>query len=234
MRGTRSISQRVSTRIRIIPAYAGNTRDFNPGRSHPQDHPRVCGEHWMLDNGIDFQEGSSPRMRGTPLRWAVNNTKLGIIPAYAGNTWWISTLFLAAQDHPRVCGEHSGLTFLSNIDTGSSPRMRGTRSYPTSSMAIGRIIPAYAGNTSLVDLKAIGHKDHPRVCGEHLSVVSSLNFNVGSSPRMRGTPPRKCRKNSKMRIIPAYAGNTVWKYPKAGTRQDHPRVCGEHVRYRRG
>ena len=31
------------------------------------------------------------------------------------------------------------------------------------------------------------------------------------------------------RIIPAYAGSTVYRRLLAGSRRDHPRVCGEHL-----
>ena len=51
---------------------------------------------------------------------------------------------------------------------------------------------------------------------------------VGSSPRMRGTPGELAGRETKHGIIPAYAGNT---HPARGPRYgqgDHPRVCGEH------
>ena len=74
----------------IIPAYAGNTQHIISERHLYGDHPRVCGEH--LSNGIMgvLVRGSSPRMRGTHAEAIGLRAAIGIIPAYAGNTFhWI-------------------------------------------------------------------------------------------------------------------------------------------------
>ena len=117
---------------------------------------------------------------------------------------------------------------ISLICLGSSPRMRGTR-YPSRSCdcACG-IIPAYAGNTvhGVSHLIPIG--DHPRVCGEHMSVLSTSAFGTGSSPRMRGTPLNGRGAEPLAGIIPAYAGNTFNIMMCHWNLRDHPRVCGEH------
>ena len=90
------------------------------------------------------------------------------------------------------------------------------------------IIPAYAGNTVCVSACDIHVRDHPRVCGEHISVSGFAPAVMGSSPRMRGTPFADGVEHAANGIIPAYAGNTHRMrrpYPTSG---DHPRVCGEH------
>ena len=128
MRGTPHLCHDAASVRGIIPAYAGNTYvhyNFNAGL---WDHPRVCGEHFaQLITGNNYK-GSSPRMRGTPRLSLGSHLRLGIIPAYAGNTrlfrtddgyWW---------DHPRVCGEHMAHGTDSRLHPGSSPRMRGTPS----------------------------------------------------------------------------------------------------------
>ena len=52
-----------------------------------RDHPRVCGEHIKVYNGLDSRTGSSPRMRGAPTgRSGYWTTTIRIIPAYAGST----------------------------------------------------------------------------------------------------------------------------------------------------
>ena len=50
--------------------------------------------------------------------------------------------------------------------------------------------------------------DHPRVCGEHFTLLLPEQLAPGSSPRMRGT--RMCSNAHTVHggIIPAYAGNT--------------------------
>ena len=147
-------------------------------------------------------------MRGTPLVIPVRGLASGIIPAYAGNTTLLISPCTDRRDHPRVCGEHQ--TNLSNQQTmqGSSPRMRGTRGAILLSGGVRGIIPAYAGNTLVVSFHWILTGDHPRVCGEHVFVQQFDETALGSSPRMRGTPPHTQKEVFERGIIPAYAGNT--------------------------
>ena len=168
MRGT-PVPQRVSTCSHgIIPAYAGNTLfGLSPSRS-AWDHPRVCGEHVGTRRQLFRREGSSPRMRGTLNRLWPQLNVWGIIPAYAGNTCWWSACLQAAGDHPRVCGEHNPTVESATGSTGSSPRMRGTRSGLVRGSVPSGIIPAYAGNTLPPGATRRQSWDHPRVCGEHL------------------------------------------------------------------
>ena len=89
-------------------------------------------------------------MRGTPEKKERLLESEGIIPAYAENTSGngITTNFL--RDHPRVCGEHATVDVTPTDNTGSSPRMWGT---PNRDAAFSRnhgIIPAYAGNTTVI------------------------------------------------------------------------------------
>ena len=90
------------------------------------------------------------------------------------------------------------------------------------------IIPAYAGNTSLLTRFSSMSQDHPRVCGEHTHDRFSLTGLQGSSPRMRGTRARQAAVARERGIIPAYAGNTMRSRTAWPTIRDHPRVCGEH------
>ena len=154
--------------------------------------------------------GSSPRMRGTQTILPSSRLAAGIIPAYAGNTSTHTPRNLISRDHPRVCGEHIRERLHGGEISGSSPRMRGTRSTRTTRPAHGGIIPAYAGNTWPQPRIRPDGRDHPRVCGEHLPTASVFHPLTGSSPRMRGTR------------IPCYRS--------AGANRDHPRVCGEHLR----
>ena len=69
-----------------------------------------------------------------------------------------------------------------------------------------RIIPAYAGPTWSPDKIRRAKADHPRVCGANACIAAGLDPLTGSSPRMRGQPPRCGR--------------------RSGCGPDHPRVCG--------
>ena len=208
MRGTRSACPFGITNCGIIPAYAGNT--LLPRRFYPltRDHPRVCGEHKMKPTTLSGSMGSSPRMRGTHHRSPVACAGGGIIPAYAGNTSCCRATQSVCGDHPRVCGEHASVPALSHLVLGSSPRMRGTRTICKTVQDTSGIIPAYAGNTRHTRPPVARRGDHPRVCGEHVSVTPNAVRFLGSSPRMRGTPSARPILRGEEGIIPAYAGNT--------------------------
>ena len=168
-------------------------------------------------------------MRGTPYRHRRNAQCIRIIPAYAGNTHGRTVRSTNCRDHPRVCGEHSPYLGMYSCWKGSSPRMRGTRSMVTMVVRTIGIIPAYAGNTRTHLATVTGSRDHPRVCGEHISAIQARLASRGSSPRMRGTPRLGAPAHPRRGIIPAYAGNTLRPSGQQTDRRDHPRVCGEHV-----
>ncbi len=141
--------------------------------------------------------GSSPRLRGTPVRCHSVQLQQGIIPALAGNTRASCTALPWNWDHPRACGEHTGFTFKQNNIVGSSPRLRGTHICADGACEGHGIIPALAGNTSNARWNASRPWDHPRACGEHLEVKPLHDGWQGSSPRLRGT-------RYEIPIIPTY------------------------------
>ena len=195
MRGTQNVSFLCCSTSGIIPAHAGNTGLGAAKNPNGQDHPRACGEH---DGRIRWGMaglGSSPRMRGTPYRALRSVIECGIIPAHAGNTVLPFSMIVFCRDHPRACGEHPLGSLLHTLRKGSSPRMRGTRSFLFPFRCCLGIIPAHAGNTLSGSAHTVTPEDHPRVCGEHWTGTGSSESVTGSSPRMRGTqrragPPR--------------------------------------------
>ena len=189
MRGTPRTITTSTLPVGIIPAYAGNTIIKSALGICSGDHPRVCGEHWQCPSCFCSTRGSSPRMRGTQVFRNRLRTVFGIIPAYAGNTNSTSHTLGTSGDHPRVCGEHRLAICSLGMSMGSSPRMRGTRLLLVFQVIRAGIIPAYAGNTMTSYVPALFHRDHPRVCGEHVISDSSGGTRLGSSPRMRGTRP---------------------------------------------
>ena len=126
MRGTHPCRAGLSAQGGIIPAYAGNTVGLKLSLQSEWDHPRVCGEHLPVRDNKPVLQGSSPRMRGTPVDAGTKDNPTRIIPAYAGNTSSGQVLDLTYRDHPRVCGEHYSSDGLCSAVAGSSPRMRGT------------------------------------------------------------------------------------------------------------
>ena len=132
------------------------------------------------------------------------------------------------RDHPRVCGEHGTYKSLKKNRLGSSPRMRGAHVHIWRYLMAKGIIPAYAGSTSKAGREYGRIRDHPRVCGEHMSPTGRCFFVGGSSPRMRGAQAVKLDVLELAGIIPAYAGSTCHPSRRRYSLWDHPRVCGEH------
>ena len=151
----------------IIPAYAGSTRHSSCHRGPAWDHPRIRGEHCEGHLGWGVPCGSSPHTRGALLhsREAVGET--GIIPAYAGSTKSPKRARAWQPDHPRIRGEHGCRAVYSLGEFGSSPHTRGAQGGAPADEGAGRIIPAYAGSTSLGTVKTWSTPDHPRIRGEH-------------------------------------------------------------------
>ena len=192
---------------RFIPACAGNATSINVCRGNLTVHPRVCGERSFTSFLTIGFSGSSPRVRGTPKIVWTNIQNLRFIPACAGNAHQPDRQRCLCPVHPRVCGERCAVLKINGVKTGSSPRVRGTRSSGTSCLGLYRFIPACAGN-------AIGHSliikqlpVHPRVCGERLLLPQHCMISPGSSPRVRGTPIATWLAVSGCRFIPACAGN---------------------------
>ena len=106
--------------------------------------------------------------------------------------------------------------------------MRGKRPCSQPPTAGNRITPAYAGKTAagLSDCRA--GWDHPRVCGENITLSYRLRSLSGSPPRMRGKRFRVAAEGCRKRITPAYAGKTKPTCKPPSAKKDHPRVCGEN------
>ena len=187
VRGTRSRLIPFDPGHRFIPACAGNSRALAVGGSVVTVHPRVCGELEAL--------------RIPPL------ARCRFIPACAGNSKVSRRSPARGPVHPRVCGELVSPATIRNDVDGSSPRVRGTRRAPRSPAALGRFIPACAGNSRATTRPAKRETVHPRVCGElespilrpfshtgssrvcgELGAAPMIHqLNGGSSPRVRGT-----------------------------------------------
>ena len=89
----------------ITPAGAGKT-DLSAVKTRGgEDHPRRCGENWILNNACGMDDG--------------------ITPAGAGKTFFFQFVHCILQDHPRRCGENEHLKLNALVATGSPPQVRG-------------------------------------------------------------------------------------------------------------
>ena len=218
---------------RIIPAYAGSTNRDRHGRRRPADHPRIRGEHGWGGHVDPSGQGSSPHTRGAPENRTQDPSGGRIIPAYAGSTRPGSGRTVGPWDHPRIRGEHRALCPDRPRARGSSPHTRGARRARWRRVRGRRIIPAYAGSTTIKAFPGFGRGDHPRIRGEHSGQGQIAVGFDGSSPHTRGARGTLPASRAGPRIIPAYAGST--ERPSASHRRwrDHPRIRGEHPAARR-
>ena len=124
-RGKADESERAEMYHRIIPAYAGKRRRCAAHEFELQDHPRIRGEKALNDPATGYSKGSSPHTRGKVLAPGGYVSPGGIIPAYAGKRWSLSSLHGLFVDHPRIRGEKYSYLLQMSQSIGSSPHTRG-------------------------------------------------------------------------------------------------------------
>ena len=190
------------------------------------DHPRACGANDFLIAGANVGCGSSPRVRGKRPSHVRKGFRKRIIPARAGQTCSGSGSRRAGTDHPRACGANPRALQSVRAATGSSPRVRGKRGGRPHARTGVRIIPARAGQTPQCPQTTCPYSDHPRACGANYCSARLKSRAHGSSPRVRGKPDRVVRVPDVGRIIPARAGQTVFRGQAHRQVPDHPRACG--------
>ena len=186
------------------------------------------GEHRLAVAATHLWRGSSPHARGA--RQAEHRLRGGrrIIPACAGSTGNVRRLLVDNEDHPRMRGEHVAGHRRDPSVAGSSPHARGARPRGDPLRAAQGIIPACAGSTVLLLGLNLRSGDHPRMRGEHNSLMLFSMASMGSSPHARGARRTRAACSCSRRIIPACAGSTFWPTNQRAAPEDHPRMRGEH------
>ena len=58
-----------------------------------------------------------------------------------------------------------------------------------------------------------------------------MPFKLGSPPRMRGKAPERWTSGITQTITPAYAGKSARILKRRTEKRDHPRVCGEKLKF---
>ncbi len=94
-----------------------------------------------------------------------------------------------------------------------------------------RFIPATAGNTAFFAVSSINPAVYPRYRGEHGTTYIRILSSSGLSPLPRGTRWYGVRVAEPHRFIPATAGNTPRRTPRAASDTVYPRYRGEHADY---
>ena len=171
-------------------------------------YPRWRGEHISAVCLFFNPDGLSPLARGTPRRNFHFFVSFRFIPAGAGNTSRLISVWIPAPVYPRWRGEHYPLALRIGRYVGLSPLARGTLTHEHNKTGSVRFIPAGAGNTANVLLSVMPTAVYPRWRGEHLSPYPGSEFGAGLSPLARGTLSVDVVAFADFRFIPAGAGNT--------------------------
>ena len=106
--------------------------------------------------------------------------------------------------------------------------MRGKLESALSDSVVAGITPAGAGKTHQIPIFPFYRWDHPRRCGENISVYNIKRNQIGSPPQVRGKPLLSESTTYSPRITPAGAGKTFINGEKRCMKWDHPRRCGEN------
>ena len=89
------------------------------------DHPRMCGEKWLIEHYSDDKDRITPACAGKRVQRGT-----GVKPLW---------------DHPRMCGEKSPTGYRGETPVGSPPHVRGKACFTTRPRTTRRITPACAG-----------------------------------------------------------------------------------------
>ena len=193
---------------RITPAYAGKSSLTKCSFWKTKDHPRLCGEKFLLLTKVQYLSGSPPPMRGKVQRPHPLVLRPGITPAYAGKSGFLHSFRRQLWDHPRLCGEKLIPANRKRFPKGSPPPMRGKDYSPHVRSLEPGITPAYAGKSCFAQCFQFVHEDHPRLCGEKTAASAVVVYTGGSPPPMRGKAPILSTPCTALGITPAYAGKS--------------------------
>ena len=248
MRGKGIVPEPLYLFVRITPAYAGKRNNAIFSHLFTRDHPRLCGEKFILNHleplsrritpayagkrkridNVRHPSQDHPRLCGEKPTWEKSaDLILGSPPPMRGKDRCKNTRLCGGQDHPRLCGEKSSTSVLYLTIPGSPPPMRGKVGYAGENHVEFGITPAYAGKRGIQGLKRVLKKDHPRLCGEKSNRCQSRMWETGSPPPMRGKGAWGFIQLQDVRITPAYAGKSSKRGRCGKLVRDHPRLCGE-------
>ena len=215
-----------------IPACAGETATSPASSPARRVYPRVCGGNPTFPRIPAAADGLSPRVRGKHCDAVQAGEVPGSIPACAGETINCRKRAIPRGVYPRVCGGNHVQSAHRVTERGLSPRVRGKPKKLRFSPRYPRSIPACAGETDPGDFTDRFGEVYPRVCGGNGGDDAAADDGKGLSPRVRGKPVCGHSPASRVRSIPACAGETRHPAPPRKNRGVYPRVCGGNTALR--
>ena len=113
--------------------------------------------------------GLSPLVRGKLSIVIFFRFSPGSIPACAGETWGVPSIFSRLGVYPRLCGGNRLLSELDMPMLGLSPLVRGKLEAVGIGGSRRGSIPACAGETRLVNIHTRSVGVYPRLCGGNMA-----------------------------------------------------------------
>ena len=223
-----------------IPAWAGETNRKRLVMRAQAVYPRVGGGNYPPTPSIYRMRGLSPRGRGKLARRPLLTRRYRSIPAWAGETATSTDTRLCEKVYPRVGGGNRRNGRLQWSLIGLSPRGRGKRLAGYSKGVGWRSIPAWAGETLIMQALEGAKGVYPRVGGGNEYITAGEAARRGLSPRGRGKRVEDVEKSIVVGSIPAWAGETARIHANTDGLPVYPRVgggnekVGDLVNHRRG
>ena len=183
-----------------------------------------------MPHGVRSQpDGLSPRVRGNPQPDGDDYTRVGSIPACAGEPNVVGRLDGDIGVYPRVCGGTFAQMRTAWFLLGLSPRVRGNRNQGTPHRQSSRSIPACAGEPPRVAPMHQASPVYPRVCGGTSASWLGCGRKSGLSPRVRGETFAQMRPTAwfLLGLSPRVRGNRVLFVPVRPARGSIPACAGE-------
>ena len=191
---------------RSIPAGAGQPPTPPIPCMRQTVYPRGCGAAVDVFFYDDEILGLSPRVRGSLVLWRCTNHQLGSIPAGAGQPSPSPSLAHPLRVYPRGCGAAEVNSPIRVVSHGLSPRVRGSLTICEPTITTYGSIPAGAGQPRSGRPEPLETWVYPRGCGAAPVMGLMATFQLGLSPRVRGSLYGKWPRWGRLWSIPAGAG----------------------------
>ena len=227
MRGNRHRHDPVGDHAGSIPARAGEPASPLEASSLARVYPRPCGGTRPEWSDEHKQQGLSPPVRGNPCPRASRGSPAGSIPARAGEPPSGISASGPTRVYPRPCGGTASIAGYLNKLQGLSPPVRGNRLHRRLSEQASGSIPARAGEPASLSKNKTTTRVYPRPCGGTGFVRDFRGQpESGLSPPVRGNQIALSRSGTRVRSIPARAGEPASSVSSDISSGVYPRPCG--------
>ena len=171
---------------------------------------------------------SSPRERGSSGHLVDHAGEWAVVPARAGVILQTVPTLLQETCRPRASGGHPPALVWAQLESGSSPRERGSSPPAVGIVADDWVVPARAGVIRSAPRSPTAGSGRPRASGGH--PVRGEDFLEGevSSPRERGSSGSPDEPAPRALVVPARAGVIPARPGRRWRRGCRPRASGGH------